>query len=125
MDTGSKPSADDFTIEVTDLITNVQPAVSVADITLAGKTVMLTLDYRVRFGDTVTLVYTSAANPIRDTSENNADNIGTAESPHPVANSTSKSHAIGVESVTFRSINSEKTYICSQDLLRPADHGGE
>ena len=111
LDTGSKPAATDFIVNVTDSVTLAKPSAAVTDVEVAGKTVTLTLDYQVRFGDTVTLVYTSAANPIQDTSDNDAGNIGTAESPNPVVNSSPKSHDIGVESVTFSSIHSERTYI--------------
>ena len=111
LDTGSKPAAADFTVKVTDSLTSDEATATVTDIDLTGKIVTLTLGYQVRFGDTVTLVYTSAANPIRDTSKNNAANIGSTESPYSVANSSPKSHEIGIESVTFSSINSEQTYI--------------
>ena len=111
LDMDSKPATSDFAIKVIDFATPAELSAAVTDVEVAGKTVILTLDYQVRFGDTVTLVYISGANPIQDTSGNQAANIGTTEAPYPVANSSPKSHEIGVESVTFSSVHSERTYI--------------
>ena len=114
LDTTSKPGATDFNVEVTDSVTDgvVTPTITVIGITDADIT--LTIDHQVRFGDTVTLVYTSGATPIQDTSENNAANIGSLASPHTVTNSSPKSQETGVESVTFSSVNSERSYVVTK-----------
>ena len=110
LDAGSKPTADGFTVKVTDYVANREDTASVTAIDLTGKSVTLTLDYHVRFGDAVSLVYSRGDNPIRDTRGNQAANIGTTESPHSVVNSSAKGHETGVESVMFSSINTERTY---------------
>ena len=67
LDAGSKPSADDFIVKVTDYVASGEDTASVTAIDLTGKSVTLTLDYHVRFGDVVSLVYSRGDNPIRDT----------------------------------------------------------
>ena len=117
LDTGSTPTGSDFTVKVTDSVTDGDPPVTVANVVVQGDTVALTLDHQVRFEDAVTLVYLPGTNPIQDTAGNHAAQIGSADIPYEVTNSTSESEETGIESVTFESVISDRTYkVTNADL---------
>ena len=111
LDSASIPDAGDFAISVTDSVTDTQSAAAATSIVINGTTVTLTLDYEVRFADTVTLVYTIGAKPIQDVAGNPAANIGSPDSPHTVDNPTVKNPNIQLFLVTFRHTDSSRTYV--------------
>ena len=75
LNTGSKPATGDFAVSVTDSVTSVEAAVAVTAVDVDGTEVTLTLAAAVRSGDTVTVDYTAATDPVEDLAANPAASL--------------------------------------------------
>ena len=101
LDETSTPAAGDFAVTVAD------SAVAVSDVAVSGATVTLTLSTGAGHGETVSISYTpSQSNPIRDTSENNADSL----SDESVTNETPDTTAPTLSSATVNGVALVLTY---------------
>ena len=86
LDEDSLPAGSDFAVSVTDSVTGVEAAATVAQVDVAAATVTLTLSTPVRFGDTVTVTYTPGDDPIQV----GAGTLAAALASHTVTNNTTK-----------------------------------
>ena len=86
LDEDSLPAGSDFAVSVTDSVTGVEAAATVAQVDVAAATVTLTLATPVRFGDTVTVTYTPGDDPIQV----GAGTLAAALASHTVTNNTAK-----------------------------------
>ena len=87
LDEDSTPARSNFTAPVTDSVTGAASTPTVSNVTVSGRTVTLTLDPAVQYGDSVALNYAKGTNPIQDTLGNAAAEV----TDHPVTNDTARS----------------------------------
>ena len=97
LDEDSLPAGSDFAVSVTDSVTGVKAAVTVAQVDVAAATVTLTLSTPVRFGDTVTVTYTPGDDPIQV----GVGTLADALASQTVTNNTTKATDATLESLAL------------------------
>ena len=84
LDEASQPAGAEFTVSVTDSVTNARSSRTATSVTVSGRTVTLALEAPVRHDDAVFAGYTAGASPIQDLAGNDAVDLD----GHAVSNVT-------------------------------------
>ena len=100
LDGGSVPAGEDFSVSVTDSVTDAVSSTTVRAASIRGPEVVLTLDAPVRHRDTVTIGYAAGANPIQDPVGNDAADFDSRE----VTNSTTRSRDTSLAALSLSGV---------------------